>query len=146
MVAGRVLCLDFGSKRVGVAMSDETATLASPLEILAAENLSTLLKEITAMVARFHVQTVVVGYPVGLAGRVGPQAKKVERFISSLGKVLSGIPITTWDERFSSVAAIKATTAAGTKSGKRHIDKEAAAIVLQSYLDSENFKKDRASE
>lgn len=143
MATGRVLCLDFGSRRVGVAMSDETATLASPLEILAAGDLPGLLNHIMAIVDEFQVRTVVVGYPVGLAGRVGPQAKKVEKFIAALGEVLSGIPITTWDERFSSVAAVKATTAAGTGSGKRHIDKEAAAIVLQSYLDSEKFKKDR---
>lgn len=143
MATGRVLCLDFGSKRVGVAMSDETATLASPLEILTAGDLPELLNRIIAIVDEFQVRTVVVGYPVGLAGRAGPQAKKVDKFISSLGEALSGIPISTWDERFSSVAAVKATMAAGTSSGKRHIDKEAAAIVLQSYLDSENSKKDR---
>lgn len=146
MVAGRVVCLDFGSKRVGVAMSDETATLASPLEILAARNLPDLLKDITGIVARFHAQTVVVGYPMGLAGRVGPQAKKVDGFISSLGKALPGVAVTTWDERFSSVTATKVTASPGKRQGKRHIDKEAAAIVLQSYLDSVNFKKDRVGE
>jgi putative Holliday junction resolvase len=132
----RILALDHGTKRVGVAISDETATIAQPLEFLAAEPEPALLARIAEMVAARNVQEVLVGLPRNMNGTYGPAAEKARQFVAALEKVVS-VPVKTWDERLTSVQANRFLIESGVRRDKRKqkVDQTAAAILLQSYLD-----------
>jgi putative Holliday junction resolvase len=130
----RVLALDIGQRRVGVAISDAGGTIASPLEVLDAS--AHLDDRIAAMVGEHQVELVVVGLPLTLAGEEGPQAERV-RLVGRRIAGRVGVPLAYHDERLSSTQANRAM-AAGASSKKRRgsVDKVAAAIFLQSFLDS----------
>ncbi len=144
---GRVLGLDLGSVRIGVALSDSSRAIAMPREVLqrtgdAKEDLA----RIAALVDETKSSEVVVGLPVSLDGARGPAAKKVEREVEQLRGLIS-VPVVLVDERLSSVEATRlrreargpAGRRASARLGSRHapVDADAAAIVLQSYLDSD---------
>lgn len=132
----RILCLDVGDRRIGVAMSDPTGFLASSHTVIERQDLTTDLRRILATMAEFEVEQVVVGLPRSLNGNIGPQAQKVQDFIEALRR-RSPVPVEPQDEWLSTVAANRSMAAAGVRGKQRRqrIDAEAAAYILQGYLD-----------
>ena len=131
---GRVLGIDHGDVRIGIAMSDETAFLASPLTTI--QNGKPAIGEIVALVVEHKVETIVVGLPRNMNGSYGPATEKVRTFIKKLS-AQTDVPIIEWDERLSTVSAHNDLRAAGLdhRKHKEVVDKVAARIILQSYLD-----------
>jgi putative transcription antitermination factor YqgF len=123
----KVLALDYGAARTGVAVSDATGTLARPLEVVRDAAAPAGLDRIATLVAEHGVTAVVVGLPLTLRGEVGEQARETETFVTALRQRLD-VPVETWDERFTTALA------AGSPSGAPE-DARAAAYLLQSWLD-----------
>ena len=133
----RVLALDVGDKRVGVAISDPSQVLARSLKVIQRGSRQEDFVAVARLVEEYEVERVVVGYPRSLDGTAGEQAEKVERYAAGLAEVLT-VPVLLWDERFSTVSAERLMREAGLR-GKRkreRIDAVAAAVILQAYLDS----------
>ena len=133
----RIMGLDPGERRVGVALSDELSMLATPLVVLERRSRAVDLSVVAELVQRHGVTEVVVGHPRTLRGEVGPQARRAERFAAEVGEA-TGIPVRLWDERYSTVEAVERLERDGTRPrGRRpHPDAAAAAVILQGYLDS----------
>jgi putative holliday junction resolvase len=133
----RVLALDHGTKRVGLAISDEMGMIAQPLTFLLAEPISELLEGLKKVVSEKNVEVILVGIPRNMDGSYGPAAEKARKFVEQLKGALT-IPIRTWDERLTSVQANRAMIEGGLRREQRKLkaDQTAAAILLQSYLDS----------
>jgi putative Holliday junction resolvase len=140
------MALDVGGRRIGVALSDTTRVLASPLTTLRAEPRERALSEIAALVRRHEVAEVVVGLPLTLSGEVGPQAHLVQLFVEQLKGVLDA-PIHMFDERLTTVAAERMMLDLGMKPEQRkaRIDEVAASIILQDFLDSTRSRADTSS-
>src|SRR5665213_1874271 len=134
--AMRILAIDHGTKRVGLALSDETGTIASPLQFLPAEPAAKLFERLQGIVGERKVEEIVVGLPRNMNGTYGPAAEKAREFVAALKEVLT-VPIHTWDERLTTVQAHRFLIEAGMRREKRkeRVDQTAAAILLQSYLD-----------
>lgn len=132
----RMIGIDYGRARVGVAMSDPLGIFASPLETVVSAKIIEYLQKLTTTerVVRF-----VVGYPVNLDGRPSEAASDVDVFLRQLAKHFPSIPVSLEDERFTSVLAHRAMIDGGMKKSERRkkesVDKISAAIILQSYLD-----------
>jgi putative Holliday junction resolvase len=135
----RILALDHGTKRIGVAVSDELQMIASPLEFIPAEPFDDFLLRFKQILAEKEVELILVGLPRNMDGSYGPAADKVREFIARLREAVS-VPIRTWDERLTSVMANRALIEGRVRrqERKQKVDKMAAAILLQSYLDSFN--------
>ncbi len=133
----RILALDLGNKRIGVAVSDELEVLARALATLPARGRNADAEAIAALAAEQEAGRVILGLPLSLSGEDGPQALKVRKFGTYLAGVLS-VPLEYWDERFTTVEAARLLRANGVAPRKQRdqIDATAAAILLQSYLDS----------
>lgn len=133
----RVLAIDHGSKRMGIALSDETATIAQPLEFIPAEPFADFLARLKQLLAEKQVDQILVGMPRNMDGSYGPAALKVQEFVAVLKETIA-IPIKTWDERLTSAQANRMLIQADVRRDKRkqRVDAAAAAILLQSYLDS----------
>jgi putative Holliday junction resolvase len=129
--------LDVGDKRIGVALSDESALIASPRETLERRGNRKDIAHLLELARREEVSGILVGMPLMLDGSTGPQADKVSRFVEAL-RAATSIPITTWDERLSTVGAERAMIEADVSRAKRRgaVDRVAAALILQSYLDA----------
>ncbi len=135
----RVLCLDYGDKRIGVAISDINWIIASPLKVLASHG---VLKELIQTIDEQNVGVLVVGAPKSLSGgNSGKQFEKVKKFANKLDELLPNKKILFFDERLSSVAAKRFLDEAEmTRSKqKKTIDKVAASFFLQGFLDSLNY-------
>jgi putative Holliday junction resolvase len=132
----RILALDHGSKRIGVAVSDETKTIAQPLEYIPAEPCAGFLERLRQLIQEKEVELILVGLPRNMDGSYGPAALKVQTFIAVLKDTIA-VPIQTLDERLTSVQANRILIQGGVRRDKRKekVDKMAAAILLQSYLD-----------
>jgi len=132
----RVLGLDIGSKRIGIAVSDELGLTAQGVETLVRKHLDSDLERIAGLVEKFAVEEVVVGLPYNMDGTEGPQARTVRQMIDLIAARVQ-IPVQEWDERLSTVAAERALLEADMSRSKRRkvIDKVAAVIILQGYLD-----------
>ena len=132
----RILALDHGSKRIGVAVSDETKTIAQPLEYIPAEPFADFLARLKKILAEKEVDFVLLGLPRNMDGSYGPAAHKVETFAGVLKTAIT-VPIKLWDERLTSSQANKILIQGRVRRDKRKekVDKMAAAILLQSYLD-----------
>jgi putative Holliday junction resolvase len=138
----RLLGLDIGEKRIGVAISDELGMIASPLVTINATG--DVEAEMRMLIVKYDIPRLIVGLPVGLSGREGPQAKKVRAVADALAAEL-GIDMVYSDERLSSTVAEAALISQGTRRDKRkqHIDSMAAAVILQGYLDNQRWKSGR---
>ena len=136
----RVLALDPGSVRIGVALSDELKLLASPQEHIPAEPLAGFLNRFKDLVREKEVDLVIVGMPRNMDGTYGDAAAKVREFVRVL-KEAAAVPIRTWDERLTSVQANRVLRQNKTRRDERRkkIDGVAAAVLLQSYLDMQGF-------
>lgn len=133
----RILALDHGTVRIGVALSDELKMLATPLEYLPAEPFAKLVERLRQLIREKEVELILVGLPRNMDGTYGPAALKVQEFVAALRSALT-VPIQTWDERLTSVQAHRYLAEGGTRARDRRqkVDQMAAAILLQSYLDS----------
>jgi putative Holliday junction resolvase len=134
----RVLALDYGTVRVGVAVSDELGMIAHPLEFIPAEPFDGFMVRLKQLLAERQVGRILVGMPRNMDGSYGPAAEKVQEFVGRLRDALP-IPIQTWDERLTSVQAQRMLREASVKGAKqrRKVDQMAAAILLQSFLDAQ---------
>ena len=132
----RILALDHGTRRIGVAVSDELKMIAQPLEFIPSEPFAEFLKRLKVILSAKEVELILVGMPRNMNGSYGPAALKVQEFVAVLKDAVT-IPIQTLDERLTSVQAHRFLTEAevGGRQRKAKVDKSAAAILLQSYLD-----------
>ena len=140
----RVIGIDLGSKRIGIALSDSDLTVATPLDVV--ERSGNVGKDHIAILKitdEWEVQKIIVGLPISLDGTLGPSAQSVMDEIKMLRGV-TDIPIETHDERFTTVTAEQILLQQNVKRDKkkRVIDKVAAAIILQGWIDSFNKSKD----
>jgi putative Holliday junction resolvase len=133
----RILALDHGTKRIGVAVSDETKTIAQPLEYIPAEPFADFLTRLKQLLVEKEIDLVLIGLPRNMDGTYGPAAQKVQAFVAVLRGAIT-VPIKMWDERLTSSQANKILIQGGVRRDQRKekVDKMAAAILLQSYLDS----------
>ena len=134
----RVMALDLGERRIGVAISDPTRTLARSLCVLERRSKQEDFTAIAELVREHGVDLVVVGHPRSLDGTIGPQARRVQRYADALAEVLP-VPLILWDERLSTSTAEQLMIEAGRPARKRRkrIDAVAAAVILQDYLDAQ---------
>lgn len=132
----RIMGLDIGERRIGVALSDAEGRLASPLTTINARPVARSVERIARLVAEHAVSELVVGLPLTLRGEVGPQAQTVQQFARQLEERL-GLPVHLFDERLTTAAADQLLRETGLKPEKRkqQIDQVAAAIILQDFLD-----------
>jgi putative holliday junction resolvase len=137
----RILAIDHGSVRMGLAISDEMKIIAQPLEFVPAEPFSAFLTRLKEIIREKEVELILVGMPRNMDGSYGPAALKVREFVAVLNETI-GVPIKTWDERLTSAQANRFLIQMDVrrKERKEKVDKAAAALLLQSYLDviSEN--------
>ncbi|MBI5827479.1 MAG: Holliday junction resolvase RuvX [Deltaproteobacteria bacterium] len=133
----RFLGLDLGKKTIGVAISDETGLTAQPFAAIKKASLAKDLDAIAALIEQYSVKHIVAGMPVNMNGTIGPRGEEAQRFIESL-REKTGLPVTAWDERLSTVAVERVLIDGDVSRARRKevVDKLAAAYILQGYLDS----------
>tara|TARA_B100001750_G_C15423203_1_gene554054 strand:- start:252 stop:857 length:606 start_codon:yes stop_codon:yes gene_type:complete len=133
---GRVLSIDFGERRVGLAMSDPTGLIAQGLETIDTNSISETLASIAAIVDAKEIYEIVLGLPINMDGTTGAMAEKVEKFAGHLRERVS-CNVRTWDERLTSVAARRAMNEIGMeiRGNKGNLDRISATLLLQNYLD-----------
>ena|SRR5213594_3183048 len=136
----RVLAIDHGSRRMGIAISDETKTIAQPLDFIASEPFDKFLERLKQIIREKEVDLILVGIPRNMDGSYGPAALKVQEFVAVLKDAVP-IAIKSWDERLTSAQANRFLIEADVRRSKRKekVDKTAAAILLQSFLDSRSL-------
>lgn len=135
----RLLGLDIGGRRIGVAISDEMGLIASPVAMI--ERRTDVARELRALIARYGAAGLVAGLPVSLSGREGPQAAEIRAYADALAADV-GLPLAYWDERLTTSIAEQHLIASGTRRSKRkeRVDAVAAAVILQGYLDNQRWK------
>ncbi len=133
----RILGIDYGDARIGLALSDETQFLASPLKTVTAQSMRKNIDVIAEIAALYECESIVVGLPLNMDGTEGDRASKTRSFGKVLGKV-SSLPVDYWDERLTSLQADEWFEQSGVRKEKRKLlrDQAAAVAILQSYLDS----------
>jgi len=138
----RILGLDLGKKRIGIAISDELGWTAQGLETLERQDIGRDVDYLARLINTYHAEELVVGLPRDQYGEIGPAAQEVLSFVDLCKKTFA-IPITTWDERFTTVAATRSLIDADLSRKKRRkvIDKVAAVLILQGYLDWRSREK-----
>lgn len=134
----RIMALDVGKARLGVALSDELKIIAQPYRTIRRSNLKQDMRTLAEVVAEHEVERIVVGLPLRMQGDMGPAAEMTLEFVERMRKTIRH-PIVTWDERLTSVQAERALLESDMNRRRRRekIDQVAAAIILQSYLDSQ---------
>jgi len=132
----RIVALDVGSKRVGVAVSDELGVLATPRGLIHRQSYNKDAAAVVELVEREAAECVVVGLPTGLSGRATEQTRRAERFAEMLASRLS-VRVELWDERLTTVMArqIRPSSSRTPEREAESVDAIAAALILQSYLD-----------
>ena len=133
----RILALDHGTRRIGVALSDEMKIIASPLEYVPADPFDKVVERLEQIIREKEVELILIGMPRNMDGTYGPAAQKVKEFIANVQQHIT-TPLKTWDERLTSAQANRVLLQGNVRRDKRkqNVDKMAAAILLQSYLDS----------
>ena len=144
----RYLALDVGSRRIGVAVSDELGLTAQP--VLTLERRASRredLRSLARLCRRFGVAGIVVGNPVHLSGEISPQAAKIQAFAAELGE-LTGLPVHLWDERLTSHEAHQILYQAGHRrqTHRKLVDQVAATLILQEFLNQGSGIHDHGSE
>ena len=133
----KVLGVDYGEQRTGVAISDESRTIAFPRETLACPRVEQAAAAVARLAEAEQVLEIVVGYPLNMNGTLGARTARTDEFLAELAK-RTAIPLKKWDERLSTKIAEAVLIEAGTSREKRRgvVDKLAAQIILQGYLDA----------
>ena len=132
----RVLAIDPGSVRLGLALSDPSGTIAQPLSVLSRRSEREDLEALTKLVEQHHIDAIVIGLPRTMDGRLEAAAKEAQQFGQRVGEATKR-PVAYWDERLTTVAAERYLIEQGKRRGKRRqeIDRMAATLLLQGYLD-----------
>jgi len=140
--AGRLLGLDIGGRRIGVAISDELGVIASPVAMVPRG--PNVARELRDLVAKYGAIGLIAGLPVGMSGREGPQAADIRAYTDAIATDV-GLPLEYWDERLTTSIAERSLIASGTRRDKRkqQVDAVAAAVILQSYLDHQRWSSGR---
>jgi len=135
--------LDIGTRTIGIAISDELGITAQGLKTLRRKSTEEDFKEISAIIRQFEIEKIIVGLPKNMDGTLGRQAEKVLKWMEALKDKVE-IPVATWDERLSTVGASRVLLEADLSRRKRKtvIDKVAAVLILQGYLDQSRRKSD----
>ncbi|TRZ75462.1 MAG: Holliday junction resolvase RuvX [Deltaproteobacteria bacterium] len=135
----RILGLDYGSKRIGVAVCDELGMTAQGLATIARKNRQQDLEEIARFIRTYNVEKIVIGYPLRLDGTEGIQCEKITKFASLLESAFS-LPVIKWDETLSTKEAEEILIRANMRRDKRKniVDRVAASLILQGYLDDQD--------
>ena len=138
---GRIIAVDYGEARTGIAVSDYTGTIASPLTVIHEKNLDALVKKIALSVAENDILEIVVGNPVNMNGTKGEKSAKCAKLAEKL-RNCTQLPVLMWDERLTTVEAHGIMNQNNCRKGKRRerIDAVAAALILEGYL---GFRKNR---
>lgn len=133
----KVLGVDFGDRRTGVAISDDSRTIAFPRETLACPRVEQAAAAVARLAEAEQVAEIVVGYPLNMNNSLGPRAVRTDEFLAELAQ-RTAIPLKKWDERLSTKIAESVLIEAGTSREKRRgvVDKLAAQVILQGYLDA----------
>jgi putative Holliday junction resolvase len=133
----RILAVDPGEKHIGIAISDPTSTVASPLTVLQHKSRSLDSAAIANLAQQYQAEMIVIGYTLDEEGLSTPQSRKAEHLADTIHRQYD-LPVTMWDESFSTQQARQARIAMNTTRRKRrgHMDDLAATVILQSYLDS----------
>lgn len=133
----RVLGVDPGERRTGLAVSDDTGLLARPLAVVRKSSLREMVAAVAAIAEREGVEEIVVGLPISLSGELGPQARRSLRFAEALRQAVR-VPVSMWNEQFSTLEAQRRMIEAGRRRKARQelLDAAAAAVLLQDYLDT----------
>jgi len=133
----KVLGVDFGDRRTGVAISDDSRVIAFPRETLECPRIEQAAAAVVRVAEAEAVIEIVVGYPLNMNGTQGPRTERTDQFMDEVAKRTS-IPLQKWDERLSTKIAEAVLIEAGTRREKRRgvVDKLAAQVILQSYLDA----------
>ncbi|AZS16943.1 Holliday junction resolvase RuvX [Paenibacillus motobuensis] len=137
----KILGLDYGDARIGVAISDELGWTAQGLEVIERRKEGAELKRIAELVSQHEVEEVVVGLPKNMNGTIGPRGEICKAFAEQLHEMLQ-VPVHLWDERLTTVSAHRTLIEADVSRKKRKgvVDKMAASLILQNYLDSKSKK------
>jgi len=133
----RTLGVDYGERRVGLAVSDELGMLALPLDILPVQSSKQVIRDVLRLCQEKQVSVIVVGLPLNMNGSRGPAVEAVERFVQELRRQ-GDLPVEVWDERMSSRLVERMLIDADVSRSRRKglVDKLAAQVILQSYLDA----------
>ena len=136
-MTGRVLAIDYGRRRIGLAISDPTRTIATGLETLIVDSLADAVAQVAAGRAQWEYDAVVVGLPLKTSGELSPMAAEVMAFVEQL-RAAADVPVHTLDERFSSTEATRIFHQTGKrlKGRKGDVDRLAAELILRQFLDS----------
>ena len=138
----RIMSLDVGSRTIGIACSDALLMTAQGIETIRRTSLEKDFNRLQELIAEYEVHELVVGMPKNMNGTKGERAEKTEEFVEKMKEVID-LPVTYWDERLSMVMAERQLIAADVSRKKRKsvIDKMAAVVILQGYLDRLQFNK-----
>ena len=142
----KALGIDFGLKRIGLSLSDDTQTIAFPFKYILNESLKKTVSELKEILDKENIGLVVIGMPIGLKGKQTEISVKIEEFIYELKeKIDERITVAVYDERFSSVQAQKSLIEQNIKRKKRKekIDSVASTFILQSYLDRQKKQEEK---
>ena len=134
----RILGVDYGDSRIGIAVSDPFGWTAQGLETIGAKNgIEDILGKIQGFINNYKVERIVVGFPKNMNGTIGPRGEKTDEFIKIIEDKF-GLPVIKWDERLTTVAAQKVMIETNVKKSKKKglIDTISATYILQGYLDS----------
>lgn len=133
----RVLAVDPGTKRLGLALSDPGGRVAFPFEVIAFDRLEGALQRIRTIVLDEKVERIVIGLPIGLSGTGGVAAGRARELAERLRET-TGLEVVEWDERLTTVGAVRAMREGGVKAREQRgrVDKVAAALLLQAYLEA----------
>ncbi|KPL02945.1 MAG: hypothetical protein AMJ90_04505 [candidate division Zixibacteria bacterium SM23_73_2] len=136
----RILGIDYGERRIGLAISDPMGIIAQPLTTLDTQKTTDVFSEIQKLIREKNVEQIIVGLPKNMDGTIGKKGKEVLEFAKNLSRQIN-VKVNLWDERLSSVESQKILrdTKKKTRQDKKNIDKLSASLILQGYL--ENAKK-----
>ena len=134
----RIMAIDYGDARTGVAVSDESQTLVGDAWVIQSRRMEEVAQSIVVEAATRGVSRIVVGYPKNMDGSIGPRAEKSEKFAELLSSLCDSVEVVLWDERMTTMSAQRVLTEVGKFGNKRKktIDAVAASLILESYLGS----------
>ena len=137
----RILCLDVGEKKIGVAVSDPTGSIAQAVRLLRRSSLADDIRELQTVIETYGISKIVLGLPKNLNGSLGKKAQEVMEFAKAIGPRIP-VPITFWDERFSTNEAHRVFDLAQVTQKKRkpYLDMIASQLILQGYLDAQKVQ------
>ena len=139
----KIMAVDYGDARTGIAVCDRTEFLASPVGTIEERDFKNLIQKVAYMAEQYEVKEIVVGLPINMNGSKGPRAEKAEIFANALNE-MTDIPVNLWDERLTTVSAHNILNETNVRGKKRKsvIDTVSATLILEGYLDYRRKKKE----